>query len=237
MKGMSHKDFMRLCVKPDQEGFEGTGLVLQQQADRVPLPWKNGRGICFDIAAVGDPESDDWWELSTAALEQDAPFSHFPGINRQFCVAQGAVELTIDGCAHSCEEGSVTTFDGGSVTSCRLLGDKGPRMALNLMQRGSSATGQNHSLALYHQGFFLSPTSSSLTVEAIVAVGGPAVIIVATQEKQKQAQQKQQDQQHQQRFDLDLLDALLLINNEHEHVFESLQVVSGSVAVLSKPNK
>jgi len=228
---MSHEDFLRLCVKPGQTR-QGDVLVIQRQADRVPLPWKNGRGVCFDIAAVGDPESEAWWELSTAALEQDAPFSHFPGINRQFCVAQGAVELTIDGCAHSCEEGSVTTFEGGSMTSCRLLGDKGPRMALNLMQRcmdGSSATGSEHSLALYHQGsVLLSLASSSLIVEAIVAVGGPAVVIVATQEKQYQ-------QQQQQRFDLDLLDALLL--HEHEQVFDSLQVVNGSVAVLSKQNK
>ena len=111
-------------------------LALSVQSRRVPQPWKNGKGVCYDVLAAEDPENEAWWELSTADLTEDAPFSHFPGISRQFCVARGSVELTVDGVDHICEQSSVTSFDGAAVTSCRLVAC--PSMALNLMQRPGS---------------------------------------------------------------------------------------------------
>jgi environmental stress-induced protein Ves len=78
---------------------------------------------------------DDWtWRLSTADITQDVPFSSFPGVTREFCVADGnGVVLNINGVDHRCEPGSVTTFRGDDVVFATLI--DGPMRALNLMVR------------------------------------------------------------------------------------------------------
>ena len=78
---------------------------------------------------------DDWtWRLSTADITQDVPFSIFPGVNREFCVADGSgVVLTISGVEHRCEPGSITKFRGDDEVYARLI--DGPIRALNLMVR------------------------------------------------------------------------------------------------------
>jgi environmental stress-induced protein Ves len=78
---------------------------------------------------------DDWtWRLSTADITQDIPFSSFPGVTREFCVADGnGVVLNINGVDHRCEPGSVTTFRGDDVVFATLI--DGPMRALNLMVR------------------------------------------------------------------------------------------------------
>ena len=82
---------------------------------------------------------DDWtWRLSTADITQDVPFSVFPGVNREFCVADGnGVVLTINGVDHRCEPGSVTKFRGDDVVFATLI--DGPMRALNLMVRDGAA--------------------------------------------------------------------------------------------------
>ena len=54
--------------------------------------WRNGRGWTREIhahAAAGSP--DDWaWRLSIAEIEQDAPFSAFPGIDRELVLLSGS---------------------------------------------------------------------------------------------------------------------------------------------------
>ena len=78
---------------------------------------------------------DDWtWRLSTADITQDVPFSVFPGVNREFCVADGnGVVLNINGVNHRCEPGSITKFRGDDVVFAALI--DGPIRALNLMVR------------------------------------------------------------------------------------------------------
>jgi len=78
---------------------------------------------------------DDWtWRLSTADITQDVPFSIFPGVNREFCVADGnGVVLTINGVEHRCEPGSITKFRGDDEVYAKLI--DGPMRALNLMVR------------------------------------------------------------------------------------------------------
>jgi environmental stress-induced protein Ves len=53
--------------------------------------WRNGLGWTREIhahAAAGSP--DDWeWRLSIAEIEQDAPFSAFPGIDRELVLLSG----------------------------------------------------------------------------------------------------------------------------------------------------
>jgi hypothetical protein len=50
--------------------------------------WKNGRGWTREI--VRAPADGPWnWRLSIAEIEQDAPFSEFPGIDRELVLLQG----------------------------------------------------------------------------------------------------------------------------------------------------
>ncbi len=114
-------------------------MRIQRAVDREPQPWRNGRGVQYEITANG-PLPDEWtWKLSTADITEDVPFSTFPDVSRQFCVADGnGVELTIDGVRHVCPPGSITPFAGDSEVHARLL--NGPMKALNLMtQRGDSS--------------------------------------------------------------------------------------------------
>lgn len=50
--------------------------------------WKNGAGWTREIVRV--PDGGDWrWRLSIAEIEQDAPFSSFPGIDRELVLLSG----------------------------------------------------------------------------------------------------------------------------------------------------
>ena len=72
--------------------------------------------------------------MSTADITEDVPFSSFPDVSRQFCVADGnGVVLTIDQVEHICRPRSVTSFQGDAEVQARLI--DGPMKALNLMTR------------------------------------------------------------------------------------------------------
>jgi environmental stress-induced protein Ves len=109
-------------------------VEIQRAVDRTPQPWKNGLGVQYEIMCDGTLP-DDWsWRLSTADITQDVPFSVFPGVNREFCVADGnGVVLTINGVEHRCEPGSITKFRGDDEVYAKLI--DGPMRALNLMVR------------------------------------------------------------------------------------------------------
>ena len=50
--------------------------------------WKNGAGWTREIIRV--PGREDWdWRLSIAEIEQDSPFSLFPGIDRELVLLHG----------------------------------------------------------------------------------------------------------------------------------------------------
>jgi len=51
--------------------------------------WKNGAGWTREILRM--PAQDDWqWRLSIAEIELDAPFSIFPGIERELVLLSGS---------------------------------------------------------------------------------------------------------------------------------------------------
>jgi len=113
-------------------------IEIQRAVDRTPQPWKNGLGVQYEIVCDGSLPDDWTWRLSTADITQDVPFSVFPGVNREFCVADGnGVVLTINGVDHRCEPGSVTKFRGDDVVFATLI--DGPMRALNLMVRDGAA--------------------------------------------------------------------------------------------------
>ena len=109
-------------------------VEIQRAVDRTPQPWKNGLGVQYEIMCDGSLPDDWTWRLSTADITQDVPFSVFPGVNREFCVADGnGVVLTINGVEHRCEPGSITKFRGDDEVYATLI--DGPMKALNLMVR------------------------------------------------------------------------------------------------------
>ena len=97
--------------------------------------WKNGTGWTRQIVRV--PDCEDWdWRLSIAEIESDAPFSLFPGIDRELVLLQGnGLRLRFD-------NGVVTElqpphgrirFAGEETLSGELL--DGPTHDFNLMWR------------------------------------------------------------------------------------------------------
>ena len=112
-------------------------VEIQRAVDRTPQPWKNGLGVQYEITCDGSLPDDWTWRLSTADITQDVPFSVFPGVNREFCVADGnGVVLNINGVDHRCEPGSITKFRGDDVVFATLI--DGPMRALNLMVRDNA---------------------------------------------------------------------------------------------------
>lgn len=52
------------------------------------MRWKNGAGWTSEILKV--PGAEDWhWRLSIAEIESDAPFSAFPGVERELVLLSG----------------------------------------------------------------------------------------------------------------------------------------------------
>lgn len=123
-------------------------------------------GVQYEIMCDGSLPDDWTWRLSTADITQDVPFSIFPGVNREFCVADGnGVLLTINGVEHRCEPGSITKFRGDDEVFARLI--DGPMKALNLMVRDGAK--EKH-LQVVRAGDSIDMRKA----EAIVAITGPA---------------------------------------------------------------
>jgi len=100
-----------------------------------PTPWRNGGGQTREL--VAEPAGADWTlRVSLADIEQDGPFSSFPGVQRHFAVLQGpGVELALQGQTLQLTPASeALCFDGAAAPGCRLLG--AATRDLNLMLRG-----------------------------------------------------------------------------------------------------
>jgi environmental stress-induced protein Ves len=99
-----------------------------------PQPWRNGGGQTRELLAW--PAASDWrLRISLADIEQDGPFSAFPGITRWFTVVEGSgVVLRFGSREVTLGPGSEPVwFDGAEAPGCSLIG--GPTRDLNLMVR------------------------------------------------------------------------------------------------------
>lgn len=64
------------------------GVRILRAADYRRMRWKNGAGWTTEVLRM--PEREDWdWRLSLAEIDQDAPFSAFPGMERLLVLLQG----------------------------------------------------------------------------------------------------------------------------------------------------
>jgi environmental stress-induced protein Ves len=180
-------------------------IEIQRAVERTPQPWKNGLGVQYEIVCDGSLPDDWTWRLSTADITQDVPFSVFPGVNREFCVADGnGVVLTINGVEHRCEPGSITKFRGDDEVYAAL--NVGPMKALNLMVRDGAV--EKH-LKLVRTGASIDMTKA----KAIVAINGAVKL-----------------QQNGGEVVLETLDSLLVLNSE-KIVGETLCVVVEGCAI------
>ena len=113
-------------------------MRIDRTVNRTPVPWRNGLGVQYEITCDGSLPDNWTWRLSTADITQNVPFSIIPGVNREFCVADGnGVVLNINGVDHRCEPGSITKFRGDDKVHATLI--NGPMRALNLMVRDGAA--------------------------------------------------------------------------------------------------
>jgi environmental stress-induced protein Ves len=116
-------------------------LELLSAAARVPTPWRNGGGVTFEIAAEPAGAADFDWRLSLAIIEEEGPFSDFPGVERTLLVAEGRIELGVAGRAPRFYDAADEAAQfPGDTPSAALLPD-GPAAALNLMTRRGAWTG------------------------------------------------------------------------------------------------
>lgn len=52
--------------------------------------WRNGAGWTREVHAQASARGDGWdWRLSIAEIDADAPFSAFPGVNRELVLLEG----------------------------------------------------------------------------------------------------------------------------------------------------
>ncbi|MET0210276.1 MAG: HutD family protein [Burkholderiaceae bacterium] len=100
-------------------------------ADEVqPTPWRNGGGSTRELLAW--PHVADWRvRISVADIDQDGPFSAFPGVDRWFGVLSGG-GVALQGKTLKTSTGLIR-FAGEDVPSCTLL--DGPTKDFNAMHR------------------------------------------------------------------------------------------------------
>ena len=142
-------------------------MIVQRAIERIGVPWRNGLGVQYEIACDGSLPDDWTWRLSTADITQDVPFSSFPLVTREFCVAHGnGVVLNINGVDHRCEPGSITKFRGDDEVFATLI--DGPMRALNLMVRDGA---KHRSLRL------CTPGENIVDCSVAVAIGSTSILI------------------------------------------------------------
>jgi len=183
-------------------------IEIQRAVDRTPQPWKNGLGVQYEITCDGSLPDDWTWRLSTADITQDVPFSVFPGVNREFCVADGnGVVLNINGVDHRCEPGSITKFRGDDLVFAALI--DGPMRALNLMVRDGA---EEKHLQIVRAGSSIDMAKA----DAVVAINGSVKL-----------------QQNGGEVLLETLDSQVVLNSE-KFVGETLSAVVEGCAVAVK---
>ena len=119
--------------------------MISRLADCPLQPWKNGLGRTREIAvhpfAAG---IDDFiWRISIAEVDSAAPFSRFPGIDRQIALLDGdGFTMTLDDhCTHALTSPFAPfAFPGEAAVTVKLAG--GSTRDFNLMVRRSQASGE-----------------------------------------------------------------------------------------------
>ncbi|OOG59498.1 HutD family protein [Rhodanobacter sp. C03] len=116
--------------------------MIIRLSDCPPQPWKNGLGSTREIAIHPDGagSADFLWRVSIAEVDSAAPFSSFPGIDRQIALLDGnGFTMTLDGDrVHALTTPFVPfAFAGEAGVTVALVG--GATRDFNLMVRRAKA--------------------------------------------------------------------------------------------------
>lgn len=123
----------------------GYGVRVLRFDEYPVVPWRNGRGVTREIAAsvvaAGTQEAPAW-RISMATIEEDVPFSQFPGRARTLGVVDGeGIELTVDERMRPLRLGDLFgPFSGDLPASARPI--DGPALDLGLILDPSRVQGQ-----------------------------------------------------------------------------------------------
>jgi environmental stress-induced protein Ves len=129
---------------------------IVRAADIAPVPWRNGGGQTRELLVWPPPQTSGPqsagthgrpgkataapWRLriSLAEVARSGPFSVYPGVERWFCVVDGAgVRLRLQGREHRLGALSAPLhFPGDAPADCDLV--DGPTRDLNLMTAGGA---------------------------------------------------------------------------------------------------
>lgn len=98
------------------------------------MPWKNGLGVTTEIARF-PLDGDFLWRVSTARIDQDGPFSQFPGYDRVILALDGGFVLDHRETGTEALLGAMEpyAFPGDSTTLCALR--EGPVRDFNVITR------------------------------------------------------------------------------------------------------
>jgi environmental stress-induced protein Ves len=120
--------------------------TIVRYAQQASMPWKNGLGATTQLAifpAAATLESFEW-RISIARLDQSAPFSLFPGIERWLATLEGEMVLLREGFAPSrmTSESAPIRFSGETPSAGQVV--RGPVLDLNVMYRASRWNAMMH---------------------------------------------------------------------------------------------
>ena len=146
--------------------------------------WKNGGGWTTELAiepAKADLASDFDWRVSVADIEQDGPFSLFPGVERDLFLLDGAgMLLDVHGAEQRIDRPLQRVhFSGDAPVDCRLI--DGPTRDFNVMVRARSIVAYIAASAPLHDVAIAGPADS----QWLVYVSSGDAIINADSDKIK----------------------------------------------------
>jgi uncharacterized protein len=153
------------------DGIDGVVIHTVSLADVMPQPWRNGGGATQELLAW--PATDNWQvRISVARIEQNGPFSAYPGIERWFTVVHGeGVTLRFaDTAIVQHADTQPVRFKGEASPECELL--NGATQDLNLMVRRADGDGAMRLVAAELPWISAAALRAAYTAQ-------PAVLVVA----------------------------------------------------------
>jgi environmental stress-induced protein Ves len=120
-------------------------MRLLRAADRPAVPWKNGGGVTYDVAAFPPGAGLDGfeWRISTAVVAADGPFSRFEGVDRTLLVIDGeGLDLAVAGLPPARLDRGSPPFDFPGDAAAVATLRSGPITDLNIMTRRDAWRGE-----------------------------------------------------------------------------------------------
>lgn len=139
-------------------------LRIFPQSDLIEGRWRNGQGVSWEIAAhkeIGAPDFS--WRFAKARIDNDVPFSIYPGMDRIFMMLDGGgmdLEFEDGKVLHVHEKFVPHEFSCDVPLNCKLL--QGPSMDLNLFAARDAFQVSAHVLHINAEHKFTTQDSTSV---------------------------------------------------------------------------